>query len=402
MATSPDVERLRRETPSCEGHIHLNNAGAALIPTRVMRVVRDHLELEERLGGYEAEDAAAGALAEARGSLAELVGAHPMEIAFTGSATEGFARVLSAFPFRPGERILTSRNDYSSNQIQYLSLAARTGVEILHVPDLPEGGIDPVQAEEWIHRFRPRLVALTHVPTNSGLVQDVAPIGRACRDRGIPFLLDACQSVGQIPLDVEVLGCDFLSAAARKFLRGPRGIGFLYVSERMLGAGLEPLFLDLRGADQVAPALYQPAPDARRFETWELPHALVLGMGEAARIAQEDGVDVLGARAAALAARLREGLAALPGAEVLDRGPRLCAIVTARFRGWAPEALMLRLREEGVHASALSRESATIDFEARGVEGALRLSPHAYNRESEIDAAVERIAALLEEGPPRQ
>jgi selenocysteine lyase/cysteine desulfurase len=238
------------------------------------------------------------------------------------------------------------------------------------------------------------VVAVTHVPTNSGLVQNVEAIGEICVRKGSLYLVDACQSAGQMPVDVAALQCDFLSGTARKFLRGPRGAGFLYVSDRALEEGLEPLFLDMRGADWTLESLYQPAPDAQRFETWEFAYALVLGLGAAARYALEVGVAEAGARAWRLAADLRERLERVPGARVLDRGPALCAIVTVHLPGQDPHRLVHRLRERGINTSSLDRTAAVLDFDEKGVEGALRISPHYFNTEEELDAVVGALAEV--------
>jgi selenocysteine lyase/cysteine desulfurase len=392
-----DPERWRADTPGTAHCRHLNNAGASLMPRPVLEAVRTHLDLEALTGGYEAADLARDAIAAVYDDVGSLLGAPAANVALTENATAAFQQALSAVPFRSGDVLLTTRNDYVSNQIQYLSLERRLGIEVVRAPDLPEGGVDPQAMFELIHRRRPRLVALTHVPTSSGMVQDAAAVGRHCRERDVLYLVDACQSVGQMPVSVDELGCDFLSATARKFLRGPRGVGFLYVSDRALAAGLEPLFPDLRGADWVADDLYQPAPDARRFENWEFPYALVLGLGAAARYALEVGTDIARDRARALAERLREGLADVPGAEVLDRGAELCAIVTVRVAGWPPGALVAALRREKIHTSAVGREAAVLDFDSRGVEGALRASPHYYNTEREIDVLLAALAALAGE-----
>lgn len=390
---SVDVQRLRAETPGCAHRNHLNNAGAALMPLPVVTAIRDHLRLEEETGGYEAAAARQEAIAGAYADVEALLEAAPGTVAFTGSATESFTQALSSVPWKAGDVLLTTRDDYASNQIQYLSLARRMGVELVRAPVADEGGLDLPAMEELIHRRRPRLVAVTHIPTNSGLVQPVAAVGRMCRSRGIPYLVDACQSVGQMPLDVEEIGCDFLSATARKFLRGPRGAGFLYVSPRILDAGWEPLFPDLRGADWVDADLYQPAPDARRFENWEFFHGLVLGMGAAARYATACGLAGLRDRIRILAEHARATLGALPGVRVLDRGPELGGIVTLAVDGWDAEALVAELRTRRINTSALTRVSAVLDFDDRGIETALRVSPHAYNTPWEID----ELAAALED-----
>ena len=398
FAAGLDVEALRRDTPGATERVHLNNAGAGLMPLPVLGAVRDHLELESRIGGYEAHDARRAELEEARAHVGRLIGSGPTNVAFTEHATASFVQALSSVPFRAGDALVTTRQDYVSNQLMYLSLQRRLGIEVLRAPDLPEGGVDPMALEELVHRRRPRLVAVTHVPTNSGLVQDVAALGEICRRRDVLYLVDACQSVGQMPVDVSELGCDFLSVTGRKFLRGPRGVGFLYVSDRALEMGLEPLFIDLRGADWVTEDIYQPAPDATRFETWEFAYALVLGLGMAARYALELGMEAVRERSWGLAARLRERLARLPGVSVLDRGAVRSAIVTVHVEGRDPAALMAALRARRINTSVLDRSSAVLDFEEKGVSGALRISPHYYNTERELETFEEVLSALLRDG----
>jgi selenocysteine lyase/cysteine desulfurase len=279
----------------------------------------------------------------------------------------------------------------------FLSLHRRFGVWVLRAPDAPGGGIDVEAFSQMVRLHRPRLVALTHVPTNSGLVQPVEAIGKACRESGVLYLVDACQSVGQLPVDVAAIGCDFLSATSRKFMRGPRGSGFLYVSRRVLDAGLEPLFPDLHGATWTDADAYTVRGDARRFENWEFAYALVLGTGAAARYAMEIGIPEIAARTAALAALARERLSAA-GFRVLDRGPRLCGIVTVEIPGREPEAFQAALHERRINTSVSTRAYALLDFDQKGVAWALRLSPHYYNTDDEIGAAVGVIAELAGRG----
>lgn len=391
----PALDRLRSETPGCAHRIHLNNAGSALMPEPVIRAMQDHIALEGSIGGYEAHDQRREAVDGAYRAVAGLLGTEPRNVAFTDSATTSFTQALSAIPFERGDAILTTRNDYISNQIQFLSLARRFGVEILRAPDAAEGGVDSAAMAELVRARRPRLVCVTHVPTNSGLVQDVAAVGAACRQHGVLYLVDACQSIGQMPLDVERIGCDFLSAAFRKFLRGPRGTGLLYVSDRALTSGLAPLFLDMRGADWIDADSYRPVADARRFETWEFAWALVLAAGEAARYATAVGLEAIRDRARSLADRLRDTLPAIDGVRVLDRGRERCAIVTIAIAGRDPAQLMRALRERRINTTAQIREHALLDFDDKGVAASLRLSPHYYNTEEEIDQAVAALRELI-------
>lgn len=394
-ADTPEVARWRADTPGCERRIHLNNAGASLVPRPVREVIDAHLDLEDELGGYEAMDARAAALGQAAEDVGRLLGARRRNIAFTQNSTAAFAQALGAFDFAAGEVILTSRADYASNQIMYLSLARRRGVRVIRAPDLPEGGVDPDAIRDLIRRHRPRLVAVTWIPTNSGLVQDVVAVGEACRSAAVPYLVDACQAAGQVPIDVNAIGCDYLAATSRKFLRGPRGVGFLYASDRMLAAGAHPLLVDMHGATWAEPDRYELTPDARRFELWEISSALVLGVGAAVRYALGVGVETARDRARALAAYARARLAELPGVRVLDRGPELCAIVTAEPGGRPAAEIKLALRARGINTSSPGREDAVIDMDEKRAASAIRLSPHYYNTAGEIEAAVEALREVL-------
>lgn len=390
-----DIDQLRADTPGCAERVHLNNAGAALMPAPVAAAVREHFDLETRIGGYEAADERRDAIDAAYRAVAELIGAQPANVAFTESATASFAQALTSIPLERGDSILTTRNDYVSNQLQFLTLERRFGVRVLRAPDAPDGGVDVGAVDEMLRRETPKLVCVTHVPTNSGLVQDAASVGRLCRDHGVLYIVDACQSVGQMPVDVESLCCDFLSATSRKFLRGPRGAGFLYVSDRVLRGGLAPLMIDMGGAEWTAADTYRLADDARRFETFETAWPVVLGMAEAARYAARIGIVHIERRIRRLASRLRASLAEVPGVRVLDRGPELCGIVSIAVDGHDPRALMLALRERRINANAQARQSAVLDYDAKGVGASLRLSPHCYNTDEEIDAAVDALRELV-------
>ena len=387
-----DIHALRADTPGTEHRVHLNNAGAGLMPRPVIAAIHEHVDLEARIGGYEAADAERERIRGAYAAVGALIGAAPHNIAVQENATVAFNTALSSVPFREGDVILTTRNDYVSNQIAFLSLRDRLGVRVVRAPDAPEGGVDPVAFGELAHRLRPKLATVTHIPTNSGLIQPVEAVAVECRRRSVPLLVDACQSVGQLQLDVEQLDCDFLSATARKFLRGPRGIGFLYVSDRVLERGWEPLFPDLGGADWIEDDLYQPKPDAARFENWEFAYGLVLGMGAAAEYATSLGMPAVERRILEMADALRGMLSALDGVRVLDRGPRVGAIVTLALADRSPEMVMQELRTQGINSSWVARESAVIDFDEKDVSAALRVSPHYYNTEAELEQFIRALA----------
>jgi selenocysteine lyase/cysteine desulfurase len=388
----PQLARWRADTPAAlAGRVHLNNAGAALMPAPVYDEIARHLRLEMSCGGYEAADAAAIEITCAYDAVAALIGTHARNIAVLGSATEAYAQALSTFDFARGDMILTTRNDYISNQLMFLSLARRVGVDIVRADDAAEGGVDVESVRTHIQRRRPKLVSLTWIPTNSGLVQPAEAVGAVCAEAEVPYLVDACQAVGQMTVDVNALRCDFLSATARKFLRGPRGTGFLYASDRALAAGRYPLLVDMRGARWIQADEFELENSARRFESWEFAYALVLGLGEAARYAASVGIDVAREYSWSLAAYAREKLADIDRIRILDRGPQLSAIVTAEVKDTHASDVVTELREWGINTSWTAREYAILDMEDKHAQTALRVSPHYYNTREEIDMLVRAL-----------
>src|SRR5918998_3331015 len=383
MAMPIDVTRARAETPGCTRVLHFNNAGSALPPAPVLAAVQDHLAREAEIGGYEAADQAEAQVERAYDAIAAMLNCDRGEIALVENATRAWDMAFYALRFRPGDRILTGRAEYASNVIAFLQVAERTGARVEVVPDDEHGQIDVAALRDMMDE-RVKLVALTHVPTNGGLVNPAAGVGAVAGEAGVPFLLDACQSAGQMPLDVEALGCGMLSATGRKYLRAPRGTGFLYVRRSWIER-LDPPFLDLHAATWTAPGRYEVRRDARRFENWESYVAGRVGLGVAVDYALGWGLGAIRDRVTALADALRARLAALPGVAVHDKGALRCGIVTFTVAGEEAASVQRRLRAGGINASVSAAEHARLDMEARGLPALIRASVHYYNTEEEID-----------------
>lgn len=393
------LQEVRAQTRGCHDVCHFNNAGASLMSAPVADRLHDWLRDEERRGGYEVAAERADELERFYGAAARLLNCAPEEVAYVENATRAWNMAFYGMRFAPGDRVLTARSEYGSNVIALLQQALRCGIVVEFMEDDASGAVDVAAlARRLADRARPvRLIALTHIPTGNGLVNDAAGVGRVARAAGVPYLLDACQSLGQLPVDVAAIGCDMLSGTGRKFLRGPRGTGLLYVRRAFLDA-LDPPFLDQHAAELVSPSRYVLRDDARRFECWERycagQAALALAMDQACDL----GLARIERRVRALAGYLRERLAALPGVEVTDGGRERCAIVTFRTTAMGAAAVKAALARRRVNVSVATGPGNLVWFQAHGLDAVVRASVHCYNTREEIDLLLHALAAVLGEG----
>ena len=393
-----DIDRARRETPAVARVNHLNNAGAALMPAPVLQAVVGHLEREAEIGGYEAADEAEAALEDGvYRSLARLLGAEPAEIAVVENATRAWDMAFYGLPLQAGDRILTAEAEYSSNVIAFFHQAQRRGAVVETIPSDETGAVDLKALARALdgrkRKGRVALVAITHVPTNGGLVNPAAAIGALTRAAGVPYLLDACQSVGQLPVDVAGIGCDMLSATGRKFLRGPRGTGFLFVRRDFLDR-IDPPFLDNHAATWIAPHRYALRPDARRFENWESFVAGKLGLKAAVDYALGWGIGAIRDRTCLLAERMRQGLGQVRGVRTLDLGQEKCGIVSFAIDGQPAETVQAAMAAARINVTCSTVFGTRWDMERRGLDRIVRASPHYYNTEAEVDALLAEVERL--------
>lgn len=395
------IERFRNETIGCNHVNHLNNAGASLMPNVVTQSILEYIKLESEIGGYEAAALKANEIQQFYVQAGKLINCDASNIAFTASATDSYTRALSSIPFCKGDIILTDNDDFISNQIQFLSLQKRFGIRIVRIKNAAIGGVDLQDLEEKLFTLQPRLLAITHIPTNSGLVQPVKSIGEIysryekIQNNKTWYIIDACQSAGQMKLDVEELKCDFLSITIRKFLRGPRGTGFLYISDKALKFGLEPLFIDMRGAEWIEKDEYKQQPDAKRFEDWEFAYALVLGSKAAIEYCINIGEDKIWQQIQLLSKYMRTRLSQIDRILVLDNGPEVGGLVTFTVEGSQPQYIVAELLKRKINVVPSFRNFAVIDFDEKGVKWAIRASPHYYNTFEEIDLFIEAVKEII-------
>jgi cysteine desulfurase / selenocysteine lyase len=387
-----DIAALRADTPATDRLIHFNNAGAALMPDPVFRAMADHLERERQVGGYEAARQAAPQLASFYTEFAALLNCDPGEIAYTENATRAWDMAFYALPLQPGDRILTHESEYVSNYLAFLQQAKRRGLVIDLVPSDATGQIDVTALDRMVTPDH-KLIAITHVPSQGGLVNPAEAVGRVAAKHGLIYVLDACQSVGQIDVDVQRIGCHILSGTGRKFLRGPRGTGFLYVSNTIVDS-LDPPFIDLAAAEWTDAQTYRLAPGALRFENWESNVAGRIGLARAVAYARAVGMAAIEARTTALADALRAGLAALPDVAVHDRGAVKSGIVTFTVAGRDAGAVQAHLRDRGINTSVTPLIYARLDLGPRGLEAMIRASVHYYNTEDEVARFTQEIAKV--------
>jgi len=389
---SMDKQALRADLQSDPNFIHLDNAGASLMPRSVLETQIEHLRLEAAVGGYEAERLRREQIEAVYDSVARLIHCRRDEVAIVENATVGWMMAFYSLAFEPGDRILTAEAEYASNYLAYLQLARERGVVVETIPTTRSGETCVDSLRDMIDE-RVKLISVTHVPTNGGLVNPVEAIGAVAREHGIFYIVDACQSAGQIALDVNRIQCDVLSATGRKFLRGPRGVGFLYVRGEILDQ-LHPPMIDLYSAHWVAADRYELRADARRFENWENNYAAKLGLGRAIDYALEVGMEAIEAEVVRLASLLREKLEAVAGVTVHDIGRHKCGIVTFALEAVPASAVESHLRDHGILVSVSSPASTLIDASKRHLPDLVRSGVHYYNTEAELEALVNRVSEL--------
>ncbi|QXI18520.1 aminotransferase class V-fold PLP-dependent enzyme [Pseudomonas hamedanensis] len=390
-----DIDQLRADTPAVAQLIHFNNAGAALMPTPVIDAVTRHIQLEARLGGYEAAGQQSQEVENVYTAIARLINARTDEIAVIENATRAWDMAFYSLPLRPGDVVLTSSTEYAGNYIPYLQLKQQRGIEIRVIPNDEHGQVSLTALKALLDDQRVALISLPVIATNGGPVQPVEQVGALARAAGVLFLLDACQAVGQMPIDVQKIGCHMLTATSRKYLRGPRGMGFLYV-ERALCQSLEPAFLDLHAASLQSAEQFTIRTDARRFENWECNVAAKLGLGAAVHYALAQGIEPMWQRIQHLGEYLRLRLAEIRGVTPRDLGAQKSGIVTFTHdqRSAAQVQQWLAGQETRINVSISTFRSTLLDMQQRDLLEVSRASLHAYNTEAEIDTLIAALRRL--------
>jgi cysteine desulfurase / selenocysteine lyase len=392
MFSEVDIAKFRAQTKGVNNVLHFNNAGASLPPDIVHNTVVQHLEREREIGGYEAKAEAITRFDQFYFEVAKLIGAKPSEIAFIENATRAWDMAFYSLPLTAGDEIITIEAEYASNYLAYLQAAKHKGVIVKVAPSDVSGQVDVAALEKLITK-KTKLISVTHVPSQGGLINPAAEIGKVAKAHGILYLLDACQSVGQLAIDVNEIGCDMLSATGRKFLRGPRGTGFLYVKEALANT-LEPVFIDLHAAQWLDGNKYELTKGAIRFENWECFYAGKLGLMEAAKYANKIGMNKIASRNAHLSSLLREGLAKIRGIHLTDLGVNKSAIVTFYKDGVSPEECHAKLRAQNINVSVSPSSYARLDLGVRKLDSLIRSSIHYYNTESEIETFCRAVSSI--------
>lgn len=390
-----NIEQLRADTPAVAQLIHFNNAGAALMPAPVIETMTRHIQLEASLGGYEAAGRQSADLENVYGAIGRLINAQPDEIAVIENATRAWDMAFYSLPLQPGDVVLTSTTEYAGNYIPYLQIKPRRGIEIRVIPNDEHGQVSLSALTTMLEDDRVALISLPVIATNGGPVQPIEQIGAIARSAGVLFLLDACQGVGQMPIDVQKIGCHMLAATSRKYLRGPRGMGFLYV-ERSLCQNLEPAFLDLHAAALQSADTFTIRADARRFENWECNVAAKLGLGAAVEYALAQGIEPMWLRIQQLAGYLRQRLLEIPGVTPQDPGLQKSGIVTFTHQNHSAAQVQQWLagQEKRINVSTSTFRSTLLDMQQRDLLEVSRASVHAYNTEAEIDAMIAALRRL--------
>lgn len=388
-----DLEKVRSETPACHNVTHLNNAGSSLMPEPVYRVTADYLRSEYEIGGYETAAARAIDIERMYGSISSLLNCKPQEIAFAESATRAWEYGVYSQQLKAGDRVLCASTEYGSNYIALLQLQKRLGIQVEVIPDEEDGTVSLSGLQNMLDD-RVKIVSITHVPATSGRINPIVEIGKIVGESSALYVVDATQSVGHLPVDVTAVGCDILVATGRKFLRGPRGTGFLFMRESRIEE-TEPIFLETRSTEMLGPNEYIIRPGARRFEAFEYNFAGKVGLGMAAEYALSIGIEAIATRVKLLSQHLVDCLRAIPKVQVLEPANYASSgIISFAVPEFEAQTVCSRMRQRKVNLCCMELNDAPISFELNGFDEFLRASPHYFNTKEEIQTLCEDLERM--------
>lgn len=396
MQTHPfselEIQAFRAETAGTADRIHLNNAGASLPPDVVVRTMVDFLQEEAIYGGYETEAKYRKQLDYTHVLIAQLINANVDEIALVENASAAWEIAFNGLHFQPGDEVIVSEMEYVSNVLSLLNAQKLYGIVIRKIAS-DAYGVFPLHELEMAITSKTKLIAVTHVPSTAGNVLPAAAIGEIARKHNIVYLLDACQSAGQIPLDVQAIGCDMLAVTGRKYLRGPRGCGFLYVRKQMLEK-LRLSYFDGRTVTSINEQGFIVRPDARRFEWYEKNPAVILGLQKAVEYALNIGVERIWQRVEYLATFFRQQMQEMVNIEIHDMGDVLCGIVTFSVVNVPAAEVREKLAAKNINVHIGKAPSTLYYMNRRGLDGIVRASVHYYNTEDEIRLVCKELQAI--------
>jgi len=390
-----DWNTTRLDTPSCQKMIHFNNAGSSLMPDPVINEVLDYIKRENEIGGYELMFQESARFTQVYESIAELINAGSDEIALFENATRAFQALIYGLNFKPGDIILTSSSEYISNYLSFLHLKKTKGVQIIHLKEDEHGQTSIEDFKQKCKELKNiKLVSLCHIPTQSGLINLAKEFGEVARDEGIFYFLDTTQSVGHLHIDVEEIGCDAIVGTGRKYLRGPRGTGFLYV-KKSKQSGIDNYIVDNLSAVLVDSNNYKEVDDLKGKETWEKNYALIVGLGKACEYALKIGTKNIESRCLELGSQFREKLSRIPNVKVQDPGLHQSALVTFSVENYSSEFLCEKLFENKANTTWVPEARALLDFKPRGISDVVRASLHYFNSADEIDKFIDLLKSLI-------
>ncbi|AMN79372.1 MULTISPECIES: aminotransferase class V-fold PLP-dependent enzyme [Pseudomonas] len=386
-----EVQRLRDATPGCQsGIVHFNPAGASLPSQATLDAIIEQLQREARDGPMEAGEQGAVLVEKARRAAALLLNAPVASIAFASSGSTAWSLAFQALgPWQPGDRILVGRHEWGGN-LASMDLAVQAGARVEVIPCDETGAVCPLALESMVDAHV-KLIDLTWLPANGGLINPAQAIGEVARRHAIPYFIDAGQAVGQVPVDVQALQCDVLKSAGRKHLRGPRGTALLYVRPGFLER-LNPTQRDVFSAPWTAQG-FDLRNDARRFETSETSFALLAGLGNALQEMNHLGIERAWETMSQTAERIREALRGISGITLHDLGTQQSGLIAFNLAGWDAFELKRRLGLKRINIGANGVAYTPLDMQARGLESVARISVSPLNTQQDIEVL---LAALRE------
>jgi cysteine desulfurase / selenocysteine lyase len=376
---------------------YLNNAGAGIMSTKTYEVIINYLKLEREIGAYHAAAKSKTLSDNFYINAAKLINANsPSEIAYMDSASRGWNMIVYGTPLKKGDTILTLSSEFGTNLITLFNYAKLNDFKVCVIKCDINGSFLIEEIENKLKEGA-KLIAISHAVAHGSIINPVEEIGKLAKKYGAYYIVDGCQTVGQIKVDVQSIQCDAYMTTGRKWLCGPRGTGFLYVksSSQMRTTQLDLASADLIFDDNLNLIRIEVRNDAKQFELWEKSFANLLGLSSAIEECLESKIEVISVKIQELSNKLRFAASSNENIKLIGKTISLSGILGFYLDDYSKESYVQNEFDKfDLRISTMSDWDCPMHFPKNGANKIFRLSPHFYTDNDTIEKACEIISKI--------